>query len=92
VEPITTTPSQDLPQVYRIEISGYLPERWAVWFEGMEFEIVQNEREGKITAIFGPVPDQAALHGLLTRIRDLGLVLLRVEKITPQPGDPAIDI
>lgn len=87
----TTIPEQDLPQIYRIEIQGYLPERWTVWFDGMEMEVTQSEEEGKITAIFGSVPDQAALHGLLARIRDLGLVLLRVEKISPETGTISYD-
>jgi hypothetical protein len=88
----TTIHNLDQPQIYRIEVQGYLPERWSVWFEGMELEVDHNiEGGGKITAMIGAVPDQAALHGLLARIRDLGLVLLRVEKVSPETGNVAID-
>jgi hypothetical protein len=64
----------DYPQTYRIEVAGHLDTGWSDWFDG--FSIVQ-ETETK-TILVGQVADQAALHGLLTRIRDLGLPLLVV--------------
>lgn len=64
----------DHPQTYRIEVAGQLNESWSDWFDG--FTIVQ-ETETQ-TTLSGQVADQAALHGLLTRIRDLGLPLLVV--------------
>jgi len=64
----------DYPQTYRIEVAGQLNEGWSDWFDG--FTIVQ-ETKAK-TILTGRVSDQAALHGLLTRIRDLGLPLLMV--------------
>ena len=65
----------DNPQMYRIEIAGHLDEGWSDWFYG--FTLVE-ETDTK-TIIAGQVADQAALHGLLTRIRDLGLPLLVVQ-------------
>lgn len=64
----------DYPQTYRIEIAGHLNEGWSDWFDG--FTIVQETDTN--TILVGRVADQAALHGLLTRIRDLGLPLLVV--------------
>jgi hypothetical protein len=62
------------PQVYQIEIKGQLDKGWADWFEGMA---VTQEDNG-ITLLTGPVIDQSALHGLLKKVRDLGLPLLSV--------------
>ena len=64
----------DYPQTYRIEVAGQLNSGWSNWFDG--FTIIQ-ETDTK-TTLSGRVADQAALHGLLTRIRDLGLPLLVV--------------
>ncbi len=64
----------DHPQMYRIEVAGQLNEDWSDWFDGFT---IDQETETK-TALVGQVADQAALHGLLTRIRDLGLPLLVV--------------
>lgn len=64
---------------YEIRVDGRLPARWTVWFDGFT---VTTEVDGS-TVIRGMVPDQAALHGLLQRVRDLGLRLISV---TPQPA------
>lgn len=61
---------------YEIIIAGQLPERWSFWFE--DSEIVYNIQK-KQTAIYAEVADQAALHGLLNGIRDLGLYLISVQ-------------
>jgi hypothetical protein len=65
------------PAVYEIKIKGRLDERWASWFEGMTFT---HESDGT-TTLTGPLADQAALHGLLNGIRDLGLPLLSVHSV-----------
>jgi len=67
------------PAVYEIKIKGRLDERWADWFEGMTFT---HESDGT-TTLTGPLTDQAALHGLLNGIRDLGLQLLSVHRASP---------
>ena len=58
-------------RVYEIRVQGELAPRWSCWFAGLAVETADGE-----TVIVGPVDDQAALHGLLARIRDLGLPLL----------------
>ena len=58
--------------VYEITIKGPLSPCWRTWFDGLEIE---TDGDGN-TRLTGPLPDQAALHGLLARVRDLGLVLL----------------
>ena len=65
------------PAMYRIRIKGHLGARWNSWFDQMT---ITPERNGE-TILTGPVVDQAALHGILTRIRDLGLPLLSVVEI-----------
>jgi hypothetical protein len=64
---------------YEITVRGHLDRRWSEWFNGMD---IRNLPEGK-TVLCGPVIDQAALHGLLTKIRDLGLPLLSVHIVQP---------
>ena len=66
------------PAHYRIKLKGHLDDKWSDWFEQMAIST-----EGGETFLTGPVADQAALHGLLTRIRDLNLTLLAVERIEP---------
>ena len=61
---------------YEIRVKGVLDERWQSWFEGMTITADDDE-----TIIRGTVADQAALHSLLTRIRDLGLPLVAVNQI-----------
>jgi len=63
---------------YRIRLKGCLDDTWSDWFE--EMTISSKEAE---TILTGPVADQAALHGLLIRIRDLNLNLVSVERIEP---------
>ena len=64
---------------YRIKLKGCLDPKWSDWFEQMAIST-----EGGVTVLKGPVADQAALHGLLTRIRDLNLTLLSIERIEPE--------
>jgi hypothetical protein len=59
---------------YRIVVKGHLESKWSEWFDGMT---IQNLPEGK-TAISGSIVDQAALHGLLIKVRDMGLPLVSV--------------
>jgi hypothetical protein len=65
------------PGWYEIRLKGHLAARWAAWFDGMS---LTREGDGT-TLIHGPVVDQAALHGLLQRVRDLGLPLLSVTQV-----------
>jgi hypothetical protein len=74
-------PYDDHPQPgwYEIRLKGRLDARWAAWFDGLHLT-----REGDGTTIIqGPVADQAALHGLLQKVRDLGLPLLSVRRVEP---------
>ena len=66
----------DKPGIYRIRVKGVLDEEWSDWFEGLT--IVPQDDE---TLLTGPVRDQAALHGLLAKVRDLGLPLLSVKRV-----------
>ena len=74
-------------ELYEIRIRGHLDDRWANWFEDMTITL---EDSGD-TILSGPVIDQAALHGLLKRVRDLGLPLLSVNRVEPGPaGAPEV--
>jgi hypothetical protein len=70
----TRRPPAEPPLRYEIRVAGELDSRWSAWFDGLE---VTSDHPGQ-TVIAGPVPDQAALHGLLAKVRDLGLPLLSV--------------
>lgn len=65
---------------YEIRLQGRLDDRWETWFDGMGI----TTEPGGVTVLRGEVADQAALHGLLTRLRDLGLPLISV---VPEPTD-----
>jgi hypothetical protein len=67
----------DQPTRYQIKIKGGLDERWSDWFDALTVTQYKDE-----TLLTGLVRDQAALHGLLARIRDLGLPILLVEQIS----------
>jgi hypothetical protein len=64
---------------YEIRIKGHLENRWAAWFEGLTITALDNGE----TLLTGPVIDQAALHGLLKKVRDLGMPLLSVNRVKP---------
>ena len=68
-------------QWYEIRLRGQLDDRWAEWFEGLTITL---EDSGD-TVLTGPLIDQAALHGLLRKVRDLGLPLLSVSPVEPGP-------
>ena len=64
---------------YEIRVNGVLGSGWSAWFYGLQ---ITSDDRGE-TAIAGPIADQAALHGLLAKIRDLGLELLEVRRTDP---------
>jgi hypothetical protein len=75
----------DRRDTYRIAIEGHLGSQWSDWFDG--FTITLDER-GR-TILVGPVADQAALHGLMKKIRDLGLPLISVNRLDPGEEPPS---
>ena len=70
------------PLVYEIRIEGHLGTQWKDWFDGMTMQLDENGE----TVLTGPVADQSALHGLLKKVRDLGMPLISVNRIVPEPG------
>ena len=74
---------------YEIRLKGHLDGRWASWFDGLS---LSHESDGS-TVIHGPVADQAALHGLLQKVRDTGLPLVSVSRVdSDQPDSPTTDL
>ncbi len=71
------------PERYEIRIQGHLDDKWADWFEGLT---ITREDNGE-TLLIGPVVDQAALHGVLRKVRDLGMPLLSVSRVRPNQAD-----
>jgi len=71
------------PERYEIRIKGHLDDKWADWFEGLTITALDNGE----TLLTGPVVDQAALHGLLRKVRDLAMPLLSVTRVRPGQDD-----
>ena len=69
--------------IYRIRIRGRLDDHWSDWFDGLTI----TPWEGGDTLLTGPVIDDAALHGLLKKVRDLGMPLISVNRVEPDQGD-----
>ncbi len=76
-----TDPSE--PMVYQIRIKGHLGCQWTDWFEGLTITLEDNGD----SLLTGPVNDQAALHGLLKKVRDLGMPLVSVNRVEPGEAD-----
>jgi hypothetical protein len=72
---------ENCPVVYQIKIQGHLEKHWAEWFEDMT---ITHEQDGT-TTLYGPLPDQAALHSILRKIRDLNLQLISVKQVKLDP-------
>ena len=79
----TTDPQQ--PIVYQIRIQGHLGSEWSDWIEGLTITLHDNGE----TLLRGPLVDQAALYGLLRKVRDLGMPLLAVNRTYPSQADAA---
>lgn len=83
-ERLSPTPDPREAGRYEIRLTGHLDAHWAAWFEGLT---VSREANGT-TVISGPIVDQSALHGLLQRVRDLGLPLVSVTRMEPDDIPP----
>lgn len=70
-----------MPTDYQLRVDGHLDDHWSPWFEHLT---LTHETDGT-TSLRGPVLDQAQLHGLLVKVRDLGLTLISVEPVDPSP-------
>ena len=79
----TPTPDRSGAGPYEIRLAGHLDAHWTAWFDGMA---VGHASDGT-TVISGEIADQAALHGLLQRVRDLGVPLVSVIRIEPAPPE-----
>ena len=77
----------DNPTIYQIRIKGHLGQQWTDWFPGLTITL----EESGDTLLTGPVVDQPALHGLLKKVRDLGMPLLAVHRVEPGQAD-VVDI
>jgi hypothetical protein len=75
------------PSDYQIRIKGHLSRQWTEWFEGLTITLEENGD----TLLTGPVVDQAALHGLLKKVRDLGMPLISVNSVGPGRQDKSDD-
>ena len=80
-------PTQSQTVIYQIRIKGHLGHQWTDWFEGLTITL---EEDGD-TLLTGPVVDQAALHGLLKKVRDLGMPLVSVSPVETS-GSEAQDV
>jgi hypothetical protein len=78
-EKLASTEDHCRPQLYEIRLKGHLDDRWAEWFEGLTITLEDNGD----TLLTGPVIDQAALHGLLKKVRDMGMPLVSVSPLEP---------
>jgi hypothetical protein len=80
---LNRNPNEGRPALYQIRIKGHLGPEWSDWFGGLTVTLEANDE----TLLCGPVVDQAALHGLLKKVRDLGMPLLSVNRVELGPAD-----
>lgn len=86
---LTSKMGPDHPMIYQIRIEGHLGSQWTDWFEGLTITLEDNGD----TLLTCPVVDQAALHGLLRKVRDLGMPLLSVNRIeSDQAQSPNVNL
>lgn len=78
-----TSPQSHSPRAYQIKVAGRLSETWAEWFDGLTITHTDHDE----TLLTGRIVDQAALQGLLKKIRDLGLPLLSINPVEPAAPD-----
>ncbi len=78
---------KEAPITYEIRVEGLIDTTWSDWFNGMT---ISHEKETE-TILLGKLPDQTALHGVLDRIRDLGLGLISVNRVNGDPPNPLDD-
>jgi len=71
---------------YNIRIKGHMDTKWADWFDGLQ---ITHEEDGT-TTLYGPIPDQAALHSILRKIRDLNLQLISVKQVDLDAQDETL--
>lgn len=76
-------PDPNQPMIYQIRVKSHLGSDWTDWFEGLTITLEENGD----TLLTGPVIDQAALHGLLKKVRDLGMPLLSLNRVEPGQSD-----
>ena len=82
-EPLASMEDHYEPQLFEIRIKGHLDDRWSDWFGGLTVTLEDNGD----TLLTGLVVDQAALHGLLKKVRDLGMPLVSVSPVEPDQAD-----
>lgn len=81
---MNTRPAPHPTGNYELRIDGHLDEHWSTWFDGLTL----THADDGTTTLRGPVTDQAELHGLLAKVRDLGATLLSVKTIDAEPDPP----
>jgi hypothetical protein len=79
---MTRPPGRQMPARYRLRVGGHLDHHWSRWFG----DLTLTHDDDGTTSLTGLVADQAQLHGLLTKIRDLGVTLISVETLDPRRG------
>ena len=84
----TPAPDRSAAECYEIRLVGHLDTHWTAWFDGLT---VSDASDGT-TVISGQIVDQAALHGLLQRVRDLGVTLVSVNRLDRDPSSTAPSI
>ncbi len=72
-----------VPSIYRLRVDGHLAQHWSRWFG----DLTLTRHDDGSTSLSGAISDQAELHGLLTKIRDLGVTLISVEVVDPSDTD-----
>jgi hypothetical protein len=82
--PGRAVPGRAEPACYELRVDGHLDDRWSAWFGGLR---LTHDSDGT-TSLTGPVADQAELHGLLAKVRDLGVTLISVAAVVPDDAQP----